>query len=115
LAISHLGLLILDLFNLQSKICNPLSQGRFKAILVDKESHLLELCRYVVLNPVRARVVEEAKGWPRSSYLSTVGLKPVPGYLSVDWILGPFSAERDGAKEISGVRRRGNAGCVTVG
>ena len=30
-------------------------QGRFKAILVDKENYLLELCRYLVLNPVRAR------------------------------------------------------------
>jgi REP element-mobilizing transposase RayT len=36
-----------------------LFQGRFKAILVDKESYLLELCRYVVLNPVRAKLVEE--------------------------------------------------------
>jgi REP element-mobilizing transposase RayT len=41
-----------------------LFQGRFKAILVDKESYLLELCRYVVLNPVRAKVVGEARGWP---------------------------------------------------
>jgi hypothetical protein len=75
-----------------------LFQGRFKAILVDKESHLLELCRHVVLNPVRARIVEEAKGWPWSSYLATAGLKPVPGYLSVDWILGLFSTERKTAQ-----------------
>jgi len=76
-----------------------LFQGRFKAIVVDKESYLLELCRYVVLNPVRAKVVEEAKGWPWSSYLATAGLKPVPGYLSVDWILGLFSAERRTAQK----------------
>ena len=34
-------------------------QGRYKAILVEKESHLLELCRYVVLNPVRAKMVSK--------------------------------------------------------
>ena len=40
------------------------STGRYKAILVDKESYLLELCRYVVLNPVRAKLVASAKDWP---------------------------------------------------
>jgi len=45
-----------------------LFQGRYKAILVEKEAHLLELCRYVVLNPVRARMVNAAGDWPWSSY-----------------------------------------------
>ncbi|MEW6173319.1 MAG: transposase [Bacillota bacterium] len=74
-------------------------QGRFKAILVDKENYLLELCRYVVLNPVRAKMVEEPKQWPWSSYGATAGLEPVPGYLSVDWILGLFSAKRKVAQK----------------
>ena len=39
-------------------------QGRYKAILVDEDNYLLELARYVVLNPVRAGVVQEAKDWP---------------------------------------------------
>ena len=41
-------------------------QGRFKAILIDEDNYLLmlELARYVVLNPVRAGVVQEAKDWP---------------------------------------------------
>ncbi|WP_459874236.1 transposase, partial [Endothiovibrio diazotrophicus] len=43
-------------------------QGRYKAILVQKESYLLELARYIVLNPVRARMVRSAKDWPWSSY-----------------------------------------------
>jgi hypothetical protein len=74
-------------------------QGRFKAILIDKENYLLELCRYVVLNPVRAKMVEEPKQWPWSSYGATAGLEPVPGYLSVDWILGLFSAKRKVAQK----------------
>ena len=42
-------------------------QGRFKAILIDEDNYLLELARYVVLNPVRAGAVQEAKDWPCSS------------------------------------------------
>jgi putative transposase len=43
-------------------------QGRFKAILVYKEGYLLELVRYVVLNPVRAGMVADVKDWAWSSY-----------------------------------------------
>ncbi|MGF1614267.1 MAG: transposase [Gammaproteobacteria bacterium] len=43
-------------------------QGRYKAILVQKESYLLELSRYVVLNPVRARMVRTARNWVWSNY-----------------------------------------------
>ena len=43
-------------------------QGRYKAIIVDKDSYLLELCRYVALNPVRAQVVEEPEDFRSSSY-----------------------------------------------
>ena len=44
-------------------------QGRFKAILVDKDSYLLELSRYIVLNPVRAKMVTSPHEWKWSSYL----------------------------------------------
>lgn len=43
-------------------------QGRFKGILVDKDSYLLELRRYVVLNPARAGMVRRAQSWRWSSY-----------------------------------------------
>jgi REP element-mobilizing transposase RayT len=52
-----------------------LFQGRFKSILVDKGSYLLELARYVVLNPVRAKLVKDPKDWEWSSYRATVGVK----------------------------------------
>ena len=74
-------------------------QGRFKAIVVDKEHYLLELCRYVVLNPVRAKLVEEVKKWPWSSYQATAGLKTAPGYLMIDWILGMLSTKRKAAQK----------------
>jgi REP element-mobilizing transposase RayT len=55
-----------------------LFQGRFKAILVERERYLLELCRYVVLNPVRAGVVAAPGDWPWSSYRATLGETPAP-------------------------------------
>lgn len=50
-----------------------LFQGRYKAILVQKESYLLEVSRYIVLNPVRARMVRSAGDWAWSSYRATAG------------------------------------------
>jgi len=85
--------------NRRHKKSGHVFQGRFKAILVDKENYLLELCRYVVLNPVRASVVREAGNWPWSSFRATAGLQPAPDYLSVDWILALFGVERKDAQE----------------
>jgi hypothetical protein len=48
-------------------------QGRFKAILVDEDAYLLEVCRYVELNPVRAGMVAEPGAWLWSSYRVHVG------------------------------------------
>ncbi len=53
-------------------------QGRYKAILVEKDSHLLELARYVVLNPVRAGMVSDATDWPWSSFAAITGTQEVP-------------------------------------
>lgn len=65
-------------------------QGRFKSILVEKESYLLELCRYLVLNPVRAAVVETAADWRWSSYRATAGDEPTPTWLDVAGVLTLF-------------------------
>lgn len=73
-------------------------QGRFKSIVVEKESYLLELCRYIVLNPVRCGMVEEPGKWPWSSYLATVGRVSRPGFLKVDWLLSQFDRNRDEAR-----------------
>ena len=65
-------------------------QGRYKAILVEKEAYLLELSRYIVLNPVRAKMVRSAKDWRWSSYRATVGQSPTPSWLTTDWVLSAF-------------------------
>ncbi len=74
-------------------------QGRFKAILVQKETYLLELCRYVVMNPVRAGVVEKPESWRWSSYQNTAGLRKGPDDLTSDWILGLFSRKKGVAQK----------------
>lgn len=65
-------------------------QGRFKSMLVDKNSYLLELCRYIVLNPVRAGLVVDPGDYPWSSYNQTIG-QYKQELLSVNWILAQFS------------------------
>ncbi len=67
-------------------------QGRYKAILVEKERYLLELARYVVLNPVRARMVRDPGEWPWSSYGAMVGDVSPPDWLETRWILSVFGA-----------------------
>jgi REP element-mobilizing transposase RayT len=74
-------------------------QGRYKAIVVQKESHLLEVCRYVVLNPVRARVVETPEPWRWSSYRATAGLERAHPCLTTDWVLGQFGSKRRRAEK----------------
>lgn len=72
-------------------------QGRYKAILVERDSYLLELARYVVLNPLRAGMVRRLETWPWSSYLAMCGQAPVPVWLQTDWILAQFGRQRASA------------------
>lgn len=69
-------------------------QGRYKAIIVEKDCYLLELARYVVLNPVRACMVKDAGSWDWSSYLAMIDVSGAPEWLSTDWLLGQFSSQR---------------------
>lgn len=62
-------------------------QGRFKSILVDRDAYLLEVCRYVVLNPLRAGLIRRSDGWRWSSYKATAGLGPKPAFLASDRLL----------------------------
>jgi putative transposase len=77
-------------FNARHERCGHLFEGRFKAILVEKESHSLELHRYVVLNPVRAGIVERPQEWKWSSYRATCGFVAAPPWLEVSWTLRQF-------------------------
>ena len=74
-------------------------QGRYKAILVQRESYLLELSRYIVLNPVRARMVKNARAWPWSSYRDTAGYRQPPAWLHIEWLLAAFGKKQSNAQQ----------------
>ncbi|MGB5830485.1 MAG: transposase [Thiohalocapsa sp.] len=95
-------------FNRVHRLVGHLFQGRFKAILVEREAYLLELSRYVVLNPVRAHMVGQAGDWPWSSYRAMMGLTAPPTWLETDWVLGQFATDRSDAQT-------GFAGFVAAG
>ena len=77
----HLNGVFTQTFNRRHSKVGHLLQGRFKAVLVDRDAYLLEVCRYVELNPVRAHMVAEPGQWPWSSYRAHVGLAVTPGWL----------------------------------
>jgi len=75
-----------------------LFQGRYKAILVEKESYLLELSRYVVLNPVRAGMVKNTVDWQWSSYAAMMGDALAPEWLETDRLLSQFGKSKKVAR-----------------
>jgi len=85
--------------NRRHRRCGHLFQGRFKGILVDKDAYLLELTRYVVLNPVRAGMVLEPADWPWSSYRAMVGMVDQLAWLETDALLAQFGDQVVEARE----------------
>src|SRR3989338_1014851 len=88
-----------QVYNRRHKRPGHIFQGRYKAILIQKENYLLELCRYVALNPVRAKIVKKPEDWKWSSYLATTGAIKTPEYLTIDWVLGQFRSKRKAAQK----------------
>jgi hypothetical protein len=86
--------------NIRHHRVGHLFQGRYKAILVEKNVHLLELCRYIVLNPVRAGMVSEPRQWQWSSYTETAYAIKTSDFLTVAWILGQFAKITNEARKI---------------
>jgi len=90
----HLNGIYTQYFNKTNKNTGHVFQGRYKSILIEKETYLLELARYIVLNPVRARMVQTSKDWPWSSYRATAGIAKAIPCLTTDWILSCFAKTR---------------------
>jgi REP element-mobilizing transposase RayT len=86
-------------FNRRHHRVGHVFQGRFKAILVQRDVYLLELARYIALNPVRANMVRSASEWPWSSYRATAGYDESDACLTTEWILAEFSENRDVAQQ----------------
>lgn len=86
-------------FNRRHERDGHLFRGRFKAILVERESYLIPLIRYVVLNPVLANLVQDPAAWRWSSYRATAGTaKPSP-FLDLSWLVGSYAFALPQAQE----------------
>ena len=78
-------------FNRSHGVTGHLFQGRFKAILVDCDSYLLEVCRYVDLNPVRGGMVKRPHDYRWSSYRALAGLADQPDWLDSKPVYGQIA------------------------
>lgn len=86
-----------QLINRNHNLVGHLFQGRYKAFLVQKEAYLLELSRYVVLNPVRANMVTDPVEWPWSNYRTVIAEEPEKEWFDSGWLLSQFGSERQAA------------------
>ncbi len=96
----HINGVYTQTFNRRHQLTGHLFQGRYKAILVDSDSYLLEVCRYVDLNPVRARMVERPEAYLWSSYRALIRLADKPDWLDADSVyeqLTPGKSASDSA------------------
>lgn len=75
-------------FNRRHGLVGHVFQGRFKAIVVDRDTYLMALCRYVELNPVRAGMVDDPADWPWSSYRAHAALVAAPAWLDTNGLHG---------------------------
>ena len=82
-------------YNHARKRSGHLYEGRFKSFLVEKEAYRAEVMRYVVLNPVRAKMVKRPEEYLWSSYRATAGLESAPEWLDLDAALAMFHPERE--------------------
>ena len=83
LLMRHINGVYTQRFNRRHGLVGHLLQGRYRAVLVDRDAYLLEVCRYVELNPVRAGIVAVAAAWPWSSYRAITGQADAPDWLDV--------------------------------
>ena len=88
LLMRHINGVYTQSFNRRHGKVGHLFQGRFKAILVDRDAYLLEVCRYVELNPVRAGIVDAPGSWTWSSYRAHVGEADAPQWLDGEGLHG---------------------------
>jgi putative transposase len=95
----YLNTMYVCVFNKRHKRVGHTLQGRFHATLVDKESYLLEVTRYIVLNPVRAGLVKQPGQWEWSSYNATMGRIRKPRFLDSQWILSQLGQDPARSRE----------------
>lgn len=97
--IRHINGAYTTYFNVKRARSGHLFQGRYKAILVEKDEYAKELSRYIHLNPVRAKLVERPEAYEWSSYQFFIGANKSPRWLYRDFILGYFGDKASDAQK----------------
>ncbi len=82
-------------FNTRHNKSGHLFQGRYKSILVERDTYLLELIRYISLNPVRSGIVTDPAQYRWSSFGATMGKTGLPSFLHRNWVLSQFDTNEE--------------------
>ncbi len=91
----HINGAYTNYYNTKRKRSGHLFQGRYKAILVEADEYLLELTRYIHLNPVRCGMVTKPEDHPWSSYKDYIGGRLKPAWLCTDTVLAHFGGGKN--------------------
>jgi putative transposase len=86
-------------FNRAHGLVGHVFQGRFKAILCQRELYMKEVARYIELNPVRANMVQCPSSWLWSSYNATMGVVDRPVWLRSETLLAHFNSNKHDARQ----------------
>jgi putative transposase len=100
IAMRHLNGCYTRSFNTRWHRVGHLFQGRYRAVLTEKDAHLLENVRYIALNPTRTEppLCGQPEAWPWSSYRALLGLGPQPRWLTVGWVLAQLARDYGNAR-----------------
>lgn len=91
-AMQHLNGLFAQTSNRRHGRTGHLFEARFRSLVIQREGYLRRVARYVVLNPVRARITMMPEQWAWSTYPATAGLEPPPDWLYLDWLAWAFDS-----------------------
>jgi hypothetical protein len=95
----HLNTSYTNYFNAKTGRAGHLFQGRYRAILVDKDHYAMELSRYIHLNPVRAHMVKDPLLYPWGSFRDYTGERKGRDWIKTEWILGQISRNEKRARK----------------
>ncbi|MEE9425039.1 MAG: transposase [Methylococcales bacterium] len=84
-------------FNREYHQSGAIFRGRFKSVVIQKEKYLREVSRHIILNPLRADLVDYPEDYKWSSYRATAGMEQAPAWLVVDKLLGSFDSSKQSA------------------
>ncbi len=87
-------------FNRRHERTGHLFESRYRSRLVENEGYLLELCRYIVSNPVSAGLADHPSEWRWSSYRAICGDERQGSFLTTGWVLSQFSDVPDEGRDV---------------